>query len=108
MRCRGSGRVHKGPHFLEPPWSLPGASLEPPWSLPGASLEPPWSSEVRERAGLFVVWIKVSYVTIVWPRSSVAVVGGGGGASGRRGGGMGEWRSISIRKQHTVNKGTRV
>ena len=30
---------------------------------------------------------------------------GGGGGSGSRGGGWGEWRSVSIRKQHTVNKG---
>ena len=27
MRCRGAGRVHKGPHLLQAPWGLPGASL---------------------------------------------------------------------------------
>ena len=27
IRCRGSGRVHKGTHLLQAPWSLPGGSL---------------------------------------------------------------------------------
>ena len=51
-----------------------------------ASLEPPWNSEVRERATLFAVGIRVSNVTScyvtscsVCPGSRVALGGGGGG-----------------------------
>ena len=89
MRCRGSGRVHKVPHLLWPPWNLPGASLE-----------------LRsQREGRAVRGVDLGQLcNHCLPGSSVAVVGGGGGAVGDRN------RTVffSIRKQHTVNKGTRV
>ena len=64
------------------------------------------------RNGLQIaVCIWVSYVTScyvtscsVCPGSSVAL---GGGGEGGKGGGMAQY-IITIRKQHTVNKGTRV
>ena len=68
MRCRGSGRVHKVPHLLKPPWNLPGASLE-----------------LRsQREGCAVRGVDLCQLcNHCLPGSSVAVWGGGGCCGGQ-------------------------
>ena len=76
MRCRGAGRVHKGPHLLQAPWGLPGR-------LPGAQ-----NTERGPRRSR-CVYRSVTYLLFAYAPWSQLVVGSGGwgGWGGGRGGG---------------------
>ena len=73
MRCRGAGRVHKGPHLLQAPWGLPGR-------LPGAQN----TESVR---AVFIGQLHNYCLPMRRGHSWWWVVGDGGGGVGGSGGG---------------------
>ena len=92
MRCRGAGRVHKGPHLLQAPW----ASL-------GGSLALRTQREGRDVRAVFIGQLHNYCLPMRRGHSWWWVVGDGGGGVGGEWGGGGQF-FFSIRKQHSVDK----
>ena len=65
LRCRGSGRVHKGPHLLQAPWGLPGASL-------GGSLALRTQREGRDVRAVFIGQLHNYCLPITAPNTQIS------------------------------------